>query len=225
VFDTWTLKQGDTTQRVTSKEVSDWVMSLSQPSSTAPLPVLPPPGREVSLQEVSEHLFNQGVASASISQLLDQVSDFVRIGSWYERTSIPSEHETVAMLVVPLLRALGWTPQKMGIEWHKVDVALFQKLPRIDVNLRVVVEAKRMDLSCLSAESQAKRYASSRSECHRLILTDGLRYAVFRKEANGGFLLHAYMNLARLRDGYPVLDCVGAREAFLAMAPEWSGEA
>jgi len=113
----------------------------------------------------------------------------------------------------------------MGIEWNHVDVALFQKLPRIDENLRVVVEAKRMNLSCLSARSQALGYAQGRKACHRLIVTDGLRYGVYRRNKDKSFTLHAYMNLARLRDEYPILDCHGAREALLSMAPEWSSEA
>src|SRR5260370_42567094 len=66
-----------------------------------------------------------------------------------ESPGMPSEHETVAYLVVPLLRALGWTPQRMAVEWNHVDVALFEQLPRSDKSLRVVAEAKKMDNSCL----------------------------------------------------------------------------
>ena len=43
----------------------------------------------------------------------------------------------------------------MAIEWNKVDVALFNQLPRADENLGVVVEAKKKDNSCLTAKSQA----------------------------------------------------------------------
>src|SRR5216684_1647323 len=43
----------------------------------------------------------------------------------------------------------GWTPQKMSVEWNQVDVALFSELPRNDEHLHVVVEAKKMDNSCL----------------------------------------------------------------------------
>lgn len=68
----------------------------------------------------------------------------VRIAGWYGRTEIqPSERETVAYLVVPLLRSLGWTPQRMAIEWNRIDVALFDALPRQDDNLVAAVEAKK----------------------------------------------------------------------------------
>jgi hypothetical protein len=224
-FDTWELKQGDTTQKLTSPVVLDWVKSIQLPRKETLLPNLPEPPRQIELNEISAHLFDHGVASASITQVIAVVDELVRVGAWYRRTKIPSEHEAVATLVVPLLRALGWTPQKIGIEWNRVDVALFQKLPRDDKNLRVVVEAKRMNLSCLSAHSQAERYAKGRNACHRLIVTDGLRYGIYRRKKDKTFTLHAYMNLARLRDEYPILGCQGAKEALLSMAPEWSSEA
>ena len=224
-FKTWTMNQGDTTQKLTSQVIRDWVATLTKPAQRNPLPNLPSAPETISLGEVSRHLFDNGVASTAITQVIGVVDELVRVGDWYRRTKIPSEHEAVATLVVPLLRALGWTPQKMGIEWNHVDVALFQKLPRVNENLRVVVEAKRMNLSCLSARSQALGYAKEREACHRLIVTDGLRYGVYRLNKDGSFPLHAYMNLARLRDEYRILDCLGAREALLSMAPEWSSEA
>jgi hypothetical protein len=127
----------------------------------------------------------------------------------------------VAYLVAPLLRALGWTPQKMAIEWNRVDLALFDQLPREDKNLSVVVEAKKKDSSCLTALSQAQQYASTRLSCRRLIVTDGLRFGVYRKTAEE-FILHAYMNLTNLKQSYPVFDCGGVKDALLAMTPEWS---
>ena len=115
---------------------------------------------------------------------------------------MPSEHETVAYLVVPLLRALGWTPQRMAVEWNHVDLALFNQLPRRDESLRVVVEAKKMDNSCLTAMSQAMSYAQGKSGCHRLIVTDGLRYGVYIR-GQEVFNLYAYLNSTRLRGRPP----------------------
>jgi len=149
------------------------------------------------------------------------MGELSRIANWYQRSDMPSEHETVAYLVVPLLRALGWTPQRMAIEWNRIDVALFERLPRSDESLRIVVEAKKMDNSCLRAAPQAETYAGSRMGCDRLIVTDGMRYGVLTRSTDEGFKLHAYMNLARLRSGYPIYGCEGAQEALLAMAPEW----
>ncbi len=129
--------------------------------------------------------------SASITALLNEIGELTRIAKWYQRANKPSEHETVAYLVVPLLRALGWTPQRMAVEWNRV------------------------------AMSQAMSYSDGKTACHRLIVTDGLRYGVYTRIKAEPFQLHAYLNLTRLRHSYPIYECSGAEEALLAMAPEW----
>lgn len=226
-FDTYALKQGDTTQRLNEGPVTEWLSSLqiADAAFEQALPDLPAETAHgsISLGEVSEYLFDRGVASASISRLLDEVGELTRIAKWYQRSSSPSEHETVAYLIVPLLRVLGWTPQRMAVEWNFVDVALFDRLPRDDANLQIVVEAKRMGNSCLSAKSQAMNYAQDRKACHRLIVTDGMRYGVYTRGDEGQFHLFAYLNLARLMRHYPVLECNGAEEALLSMSPDWKG--
>lgn len=224
-FDAYAMNQGDTTQRLSNGPVIDWLKTLELSSGCQPItPVAALPqqeDREISLPEISSFLFDHGVASSSITSLLNEIGELTRIGRWYKRSQKPSEHETVAYLVVPLLRALGWTPQRMAVEWNRVDLALFERLPRKDENLCAVVEAKKMDDSCLTAISQALRYVETRTGCHRLIVTDGLRYGVYTRLGEGAFKLYAYFNLVRLRKGYPVYRCKGAREALLALAPEW----
>ena len=230
-FDTYTLKLGDTTQPLNAPDVEAWLQSLNVPdamrdSTPVDLPCID--GNDISFDEISEYLFGEGVATGSISNLMNEIDEFVRIAKWYNRVEHrPSENETVNYLVVPLLRALGWTPQRMAIEWNKIDVALFSSLPREEALLSVVVEAKKMRSSCLSALPQAMDYALKSEHCKRIIVTDGLRYGVFargtdktpRKE---DFSLFAYMNLTRLRREYPIYDnCKGAQDALLAMAPEW----
>ena len=178
---------------------------------------------DIEFDAVSEFLFDQGVSSTSIENLSKEIDELVRIAKWYQKYSNPSEFETVAYLSVPLLRALGWTPQKMAIEWNNVDIALFNQLPREDKNLNVVVEAKKKGNSCLTALSQAQSYAEGKENCLRLIVTDGLRYGVYLK--NGGdFKLYAYFNITRLKTSYPIYECFGVREALRAMTPEWVSE-
>lgn len=225
-FDTYTLKLGDTVQIMNSQPVIDWISALSidQKAVERPLVELSTPSKDSDWNEISEYLFDQGVASNAIENLTEEIDELIRISKWYQRTGGPSEAETVAYLVVPLLRALGWTPQKMAIEWSNVDVALFSMLPRNDDHLSVVVEAKQKDRSCLNAQSQALTYAEQgeRSLCSRLIVTDGVRYGVYFKQ-DGAFRNEpqAYLNLTRMREEYPLLRCKGAKEAFLFMSADW----
>lgn len=223
-FPAYSMKFGDTTQRLRDGEVHEWVRSLDVDlgHGDTGLPELPEvlADNDASIESISNFLFHDGVASTSVNRLASEMGELIRIANWYKASpNKPSEHETVAYLIAPLLRALGWTPQKMAIEWNYVDVALFDRLPRVDENLCVVVEAKKMDRSCLTAIGQASGYALSRSNCKRLIVTDGIRYAVF---VDGSEEPYAYINLTRLKRRYPIYgECLGAHHALLAMAPEW----
>jgi hypothetical protein len=227
-FETYALKLGDTTQELSSQSVIEWLSRLEIPKSAIErsLPPIPDHDRdhEIDVEDIPEFLFDRGVASDSINSLVTRIGELIRISKWYRRSKRPSEHETVAYLVVPLLRTLGWTPQRMAVEWKKLDLALFSRLPRSDNNVRVVVEAKKFGQSCLTALSQAKGYAQGKNQCERLIVTDGIRYGVYRKQYGLPFELHAYLNLTRMRSTYPIYRCAGAREALFAMTPEWNLE-
>lgn len=223
-FKTYTLKQGDTTQILSSQTVSDWLESLNvnEEAFNRELVMLRTKNTpRVSHEEIADHLYNQGVSSNSIENLLHEFNELQRIAKWYSRSQNPSEHETVAYLVVPLLRAIGWTPQKMAIEWKKVDIALFESLPRDNNNLSIVVEVKRKGNACLMAKSQAESYAHGRPNCNRIIVTDGIRFGFYLK-SNGKFELTAYMNLTDLRASYPIYECGGVKDSLTMITPEWA---
>lgn len=130
-FDNYALKQGDTTQKLSSQTVLNWIESLKLDyGGSRSVKKLPSPtSDEVSFESVSGFLFDNGVSSASIDTLTKEIGELIRIAKWYTKYEDPSEFETVAYLAIPLLRTLGWTPQKMAIEWNKVDIALFSNLP------------------------------------------------------------------------------------------------
>ena len=151
----------------------------------------------------------------------------MRVAKWYRRTKQqPSEHETIAYLAAPLLRALGWTPQKMAIEWKFVDIALFDSMPRSEENLAVVVEAKTLGSSSLMAWDQGVAYCAktTRTRCSRMVVTDGIAYAVYLKPPEGSFSRtpSGYLNLTRMMETYPILGCRGATAALEMMAPDWN---
>ena len=101
----------------------------------------------------------------------------------------------------------------------------FLRLPRSEDRLSVVIEAKKKDSSCLSAFPQARSYALEKKNCKRIIVSDGLRYGVFKRNSDDfdepqDFSLHAYLNLTRLRNEYPLYKCNGAKDALLSMTPD-----
>lgn len=220
---TYTLKQGDTTQEMTSSIVKSWLSELEIPNENfgREIPKLPEAGKSIDQNQIAEYLFAQGISSNSIEILTREFDELRRIAKWYLNSKeIPSEFETVSYLVVPILRALGWTPQKMAVEWNNVDIALFDQLPRKDINLSIVVEAKKKGNSCLSAKSQAQGYAKEKENCKRLIVTDGLRYGIYIRQEEK-YKLKAYFNLTDLRESYPIYECFGIKEGLRIMTPEW----
>ena len=235
-FAAYALKMGDTIQSLTGNEVRAWLRTIeveanSQDRKLAALPSTcvhaAAPPNSIGINEIADDLFDSGVGAVSIDALTRGIDDLRRIASWYDRADIaPSESETVAYLVVPLLRALGWTPQRMAVEWNHVDLALFDAMPRKNKNLSVAVEVKKRGRSCLNAKSQAEGYAEQpgRESCLRLIVTDGIRYGVYLRDSGAAFpdKPAAYLNLTQTRSSYPVLECEGASEAFRLMAADWS---
>ena len=228
-FAVYTLRFGATVQEMTSNVVMTWLRGLVVEDGRFCRAIRPLPGHEevkhVEVGEIGEYLFDQGVAARSVDDLVREMGELTRVAKWYARSSTPtSEHETVAYLVVPLLRALGWTPQRMAIEWNRVDIALFARLPRDNEALAICVEAKRRDESLLSATSQAVQYveANGGAECRRIIVTDGIRYGVHVRQPNEGFSRYpqAYLNLTDMRRRYPIYDSAGAEEALLYMSPQ-----
>jgi hypothetical protein len=109
----------------------------------------------------------------------------------------PSEDELIAHFVVPFLRALGWPPERIAVQWRRIDVAVFTALPRTPENCRLVIEAKRMGAGVEGALDQAKGYVEALGLLRDVIVTDGIRYRLY--DGGRNFAPLAYANLARLK--------------------------
>ena len=236
-FPVETLKRGDTTQLIGNKPlrkpVLDWLESLKLDYNKVDLKVrdLPEPSEEVILDQIGEFLFSKGVSSNSIENLKEGIDDLQMIARWYDDDPYknPSEFETEAFLIIPILRKLGWTPQKMALELiipgkhKKIDITLYSRLPRSTENMIALVEAKRKDNSVFRAFDQVKDYARTLPGVNRLIVTDGIRYGIYLK-VNDEWNIHAYMNLTRFKKECKIYNCHGILEALWVMSPEWSYE-
>ncbi len=235
-YDTHTLKFGDTTQRLNLdqesrlfKDIQDVLDKQSSITSAFVLPDLPPVSEPIDKEGISRFFFEYGIGSSSIDSLKNKISDLVALAEWYRSFGKPSETETIVHLVVPLLEALGWTAQKMAFERRvsgkgRIDLALFDHAKREDNHLCAVIEVKRFDQSCIQAKDQAKNYATSYENCFRVIVTDGMRYAIYlRNNKDEPLSDHpvAYLNLLNMRKANPVYGCDGAHKALLLMSNEW----
>jgi hypothetical protein len=176
--------------RVWQKEALDFAQRfLNSPPThwqTAPLPELP--AEEPPLEEVPDALLGIVGQARDLVPLLQDRQAF---------GEVPSEDEMIAHFVVPFLRALGWPPEWIAIQWRRIDVAVFRALPRTPENCHLVIEAKRFGAGVEGALEQAKWYVEGLGVPRDVIVTDGIRYRMYAGER--GFEPVAYANLARLK--------------------------
>ncbi len=152
----------------------------------APLPALP--AVEAPLDEVPANLRDVVGLARDLAGLY---GDEERMGN------APNENEMVAHFVVPFLRALGWPPENIAVEWRRIDVALFGTLPRGPESCRFVIEAKRLGSGLEGARKQAESYVAKLGAPRDVVVTDGFRYRAF--DCQRGLAPVAYANLARLK--------------------------
>jgi hypothetical protein len=153
---------------------------------TAPLSGLP--AEEPPLASVPDTIAE---LVADAADLLPLMQDSQRFGA------LPSEDELVVHFVVPLLRALGWPPERLAVKWRCIDVSVFRALPRVPETCRFVIEAKRLGAGVEGALEQAQGYVTALGVPCDVIVTDGIRYRMY--DGARGFAPLAYANLARLK--------------------------
>jgi hypothetical protein len=153
----------------------------------APLPALP--AEEPPLGEVP----------SALREVVAEAHDLYPL--YWDRETFgdhPTEDELVGHLVLPLLRALGWPPERIAVKWKYIDVALFSALPRVPENCHLVIEAKRLGAGVEGALQQAQRYVDTLGVSRDVVVTDGIRYRMYANSQ--GYAPVAYANLVRLKE-------------------------
>lgn len=181
---------------------------------------------QISEDDLERSLVEKNFSRENAKKIAGRIGELAELTHWYDTHEWPSEAETIAHITIPLLLVLGWAPKCTALEWKNVDIALFDSTERKSETLSAVVEAKKLNHSCLSAFGQAKNYIEEKGKdkCQRLIVTDGRRYAVFLRNPDGDFdkSPSAYLNLTKMRSAYPIYgECKGATEAILMMSKHW----
>jgi hypothetical protein len=211
--------------RVNASSVLRWIgrVKVSPKALHRELKHLPKPSVSFSSQGLKKELISAGLSVERANKVVTSLNTLRTTAQWYQDEEKrlgkrPSEHETIAYMVIPFLQSLGWARENAAIEWNGIDVALFDRLPSKDAFLRCVVEAKAFGSSVFRPFEQAVDYArvKGREHCKRLIVTDGIRYTYFKKQGEE-FKPQAYLNILRMRKHYPLYDCGGAVEAIIGM--------
>ena len=157
---------------------------------------------------IEEKLIDIGFRIIDAENTSKTIGRVEKLANWYLNNSIGStEHEIRTFLVIPFLQALGWSPQKMGIEVsinrNKLDIILYSDNKRTDPN--IVIETKRMWEGSVQAISQSIRYLDNNEQLSKVgtfIVTDGLRYWLYKKSDDDSWKPYAYMNFLNKQNAY-----------------------
>lgn len=214
-----------TFMRVNQKEPKDKALQLLEEGEKQTAEEIPQPANEISDEDLVESLIGNGLRPADAETVIQTIWRVRRLARWYARYGRElSEHEIRTFLIVPVLLALGWSEQKIKIEWNYTDISLFQEVFKKDAKPAVILESKRMNAGLGYAERQAKRYAKEYPNCHKLVASNGTRYLLYvkRDDCEWDMKKHlaAYLNLLKLKDRHPYLAGVGgAPELFTNLMP------
>lgn len=198
-------------------KVADRIISENKPISPEKIPAQ---ANRVGDEELIGYLISHGLSSGQAEDVIRAFWRIRRLGNWYEEEGEDvSEHETRAFLVVPLLLALGWPEQRLKIEWKHLDIAFFDNNYTRGERPTMILESKRLYRPLLRAEKQVKGYSRKFPECHKLVVSNGIRYLLFMKE-NRVWAPQAYLNLLNLLDRHPYhVEIAGAPELLTELLP------
>lgn len=173
---------------------------------------------------LEQSLIWYGVRTADAENISRTIRRLERLARWYlSRTDLRvGEHEIRTFLVVPLLDALGWSPQQIRIEQKvgnkKIDLLLYAS--PLGEPPCLLIETKRMYEGAEVAIRQAAWYIDNLEELKHLrtyCVTDGIRYWRFDRGA-GGWAPSAYMNFEKPRASYLAYpDLVGMYDFLLSL--------
>ena len=214
-----------TFRRIYNEEAIQQISQVFLSGSKISPEQLPEVAPELSDEELISHLINNGLRPKDAEDLAQTIARIRRLVRWYSNHGADvKEHETRAFLILPLLFALGWSEQRLKIEWKATDIAFFEKPynrqnkdPR---NCIMILESKRFWGGLTYAEKQGKKYAKNFPNCKYLIVSDGCNYKLFDRK-DDKWIYHAYLNILKPRSRHPYEEKIrGAQDIFLTLMPK-----
>lgn len=212
--------------KVNPKKAADSLLEKGRQVETGKIPQ---PANDISEEDLVYNLIENGLRPADAEAVIRAIFHVRRLASWYLYSGQDlSEHEIRTFLIIPLLLALGWSEQRIKIEWRQTDISLFRDVFKKGTAPHVIIETKRMGTGLGYAEVQVANYAERFPQCNMLVTSTGGRYQLYTKKPRETWHasqmkekhLSAYLNLFSLKDRHPYLaDVGGAPDLFKSLMP------
>lgn len=157
---------------------------------------------EITLNNLTTSLIDHGIRIQDSENISTTIRRIIDLAKWYQRNDkYAKEHEIRTFLVIPLIIALGWSEQKIKIEYNKIDIAIFKK--SFTGNYKdtpyIIVETKTFEDGLSFTKEQLSRYTDNYPTCKYAVATNGIRYKFYDIESNQ-YIERSYLNLNNLRE-------------------------
>lgn len=177
--------------------------------------------KQIKIDDLNNSLIDSGIRIQDAYNITSTIEKVIRLAKWYmDNDPDALEYEIRTFLVAPLMISLGWSEQKMKLEYNKIDLAVFKKTFNGDykTNPYIIFETKSFYDGLTYAGVQVKNYAKKYPKCELLVTTNGFRYKLFKKNS-GVYNEFGYFNLFDLREKH-YLDnqILGSVESILSLS-------
>lgn len=158
--------------------------------------------------DIMNMLIDRGLRILDSENISNTIKRLVQLTRWYRRNDKSVlESEITSFLILPFLIALGWSEQKIKLEYQNIDIALFSDSFKGDYTTtpEYIIEAKTFDNGLTFTESQISGYADKFPNCKKFVVTNGFRYKIFLKDRNK-LIQTGYFNLLKLTERNPLYE-------------------
>ncbi|MHB8338973.1 MAG: hypothetical protein ACYDEE_16280 [Ignavibacteriaceae bacterium] len=152
--------------------------------------------------DIMKILIDEGLRIQDAENISLTIQRIIKLAEWYQHNDRGTlESEIIAFLILPFLIALGWSEQKIKLEYQNIDIALFKKVFKGDYSSspEFIIEAKTFSNGLAFTHKQILNYAKKYPDCKNFIATNGFRYRLFFKDGKN-LVQKGYVNLLRLNE-------------------------
>ena len=198
------LLSGSTLERCSKDEVLSKILVenfnhyISEESSILELSQYP----LLKVRDLKMELLNKGLRVIDADFMLNSIERIQTLVQWYYNNDAnASEAEIRSFLVIPFFIALGWSEQKMKLEFAHIDISLFDK-PFRDGRINepsLIIEVKKLKDGLAFTNRQIEKYGIKFPKTYKFITTNGHIYNYYEKNEEGELIELGGFNLLKLR--------------------------